>query len=167
MKLSHSKLKEYYKSIHEKSVDFTGNSFFRVNPVQIAGSFFDDAKYPSLVIEAADGDLGSSSEVETVATRTTAFTVYMNPDRHDYNQQDEFIDKCENIGFKILQRMRHDSMKPDHFLNGVFDKISWSWIQVGPIFTNQLYGYRFMGQLKSSESLQINHNDWSDLDSNC
>lgn len=167
MKLTHQNLKDYFKQLHDQYVEFQANSFFRINITEIAGAFSRDATYPCMVIEAAEGNLGKSNEISTIASRTPAFTIYMNPDDHDYDAQDAALDKCEAIGLKILARMKHDSLDPNHLLYDKFDKISWSWIQVGPIFTEKLYGYRFLGTFDSNESLQVDHNDWKDLDNNC
>lgn len=134
---------------------------------EITGAFRSGITFPAMVVESPEGDLNGSSIHNSVIQRTGAFTVYKKPTKGNFQQQNEYLDDCEKLGLKIVARMRLDNANPDHAMYQRFDIPGISWIKVGPIFNENLYGYRFTYPIKGSEPLTVNPADWQDLDSVC
>lgn len=158
--INHSVLVSYFKSLAD---NLNGvNDFFRMDLTEIQGAFRSTAKFPCLVMEAHEGDYGDSNLMQSVNNRTFAFTVYTKPKLKDYNDQDTQLTLSETLGKKILARMRHDATLPEHFLHNHFQAEECSYTKVGPIFNEQLYGYRFVGNFRASEPLIVDPDDWAD-----
>lgn len=158
--INHDSIIAYFKelSIKLKGVD----DFFRADLTELMNSFRSSATFPCLVIESHENDLSDSSELENVNDREFAFTIFTNPKNNDYNQQNEFLTLSEELGFKIISRLKHDSTIPDHLIYNAFKVKSVKSHKVGPISNEQLYGYRFTGTFVKSRSLKINPEDWND-----
>lgn len=165
--MTHKTLIDYFESLNTLLVDFGENSFFRMDLSEITGAFRSGITFPAMAVESPDGDLEDTSNNNSVLGKDFAFTVYKKPTSGNYEEQNQFLDDCETIGLKIIARMRYDAMDNDHFLYNRFDPSTVNYIKVGPIFNENLFGYRFTGKIKGSKSLQINPEDWSDLNSPC
>lgn len=164
---THASIINYFKEINQNLIDFPESSFFRMDLSEINGAFRSGIEFPALGIESPDLDTDGSSPNSSVIGRTFAFTVYVNPQQGNYNQQNLDLDLAERIGWKIISRMRHDSRNPDSFLYGKFDTSTVSAIKIGPLFTALLYGYRFTGTIRGTESLKLDAADWNDIDLSC
>ena len=82
-------------------------------------------------------------------------------------EQNEMLDQCERLGLKIIARMRYDARQPGHLLHNRFKVSSVKWMKVGPLFTEELYGYRFTVEIEGGESLKVQADDWADIDTVC
>ena len=158
---------DYLKQLNLASVHFGENSFFRMDLEEIFGSFRSGISFPALAVESPEGDAEASDITGSALSRTLAFTVYQNPRHGDFEEQNIMLDECERIGLKILARMRHDARKPEHLLYNRFKASSAKWIKVGPVFTEELYGYRFTVTIEGNESLKLDAADWKDSDLTC
>ena len=164
MEPTHKPIIDYFENINLQLKDFPQNSFFRMDLEEIAGAIRSGINFPALAVESPDGDGQNSVEQNSVIGRMFAYTVYMNPEMGNFQEQNEMIDLCERIGKKILARMRYDARIEGHFLNNRFKVSSTKWIKVGPIFTERLYGYRFTGIIEGNEPLIIDAADWADIE---
>ncbi|MCT8340486.1 hypothetical protein MG296_10510 [Flavobacteriaceae bacterium TK19130] len=164
---THKPIVDYFQSLNELNVNFPEKSFSRMDLNEIMGQFRTGVNFPHLAVESHDGNLDESSHSNNVNGRTFAFTVYQNPKAGNFAQQNEMLDQCERLGLQIIARMRHDANDPDHILYRRFETNSVNYIKVGPVFNEELYGYRFTGVIKGTESLKPNAADWSDLDTIC
>lgn len=167
MEPTHKPIIDYFENINLKLKDFGENSFFRMDLTEIQGKIRSGINFPALAVESPDGDAEKSIDQNSVISRMFAFTVYMNPEKENYNEQNEMVDLCEIIGKKILARMRYDARIPEHLLFNKFKVSSAKWIKVGPIFTEGLYGYRFTGIIEGNEPLKVDPEDWDDINSTC
>lgn len=167
MAATHKPILDYFQSLNEKLVDFPEDSFFRMDLEEIMGSFRSGINFPAMTVESPDGDAENSIGSNSVVGRLFAFTVFQNPTKGDFAQQNEMIDQCERIGLKIIARMRHDSFEKTHMLYNRFNANSVKWTKIGPLFNEELFGYRFTGIITGSESLNIDPADWSDIDTVC
>ncbi len=164
---THKPIIDYFESLNTALKDFPDKSFFRMDLSEIKGGIRSGIKFPCMTVESPDGNGEGSTSNSSVAGRMFAFTIYMNPKQTNYQEQNEMIDQCEQIGKKILSRMRLDNSNPDHLLYGKFSIDSCRWHKVGPIFTQMLYGYRFTGLISGTESFKVNKEDWEDLETVC
>jgi len=164
---THGEIVKYFKNINAQLNDFPENSFFRQDLQELFGAFRSGIKFPCLALESPEIDAPDSTEQNTVIGRMFAFVVYMNPKIDHYDQQNEHLDLCEKIAKKILSRMRYDSNIPGHLIYRKFKVSSVKGVQVGPVYTEQLYGYRFVGMISGNEPLKVDPADWKDIDSVC
>ncbi len=164
---THKPILDYFKSLNAAAVDFAENSFFRMDLSEINGAFRSGITFPCMAVESPEGEAGDSGITNSVMGRIFAFTIYMNPQLNNHEQQNEFLDTCERIGLKILSRMKHDATQPGHLLYDRFELSSCNHLKIGPVFTEMLYGYRFTGIIKGSESFKVVAADWNDLDTVC
>ena len=163
--INHSSIVAYFKAIAENLVGVNG--FFRMDLTEIQGSFRSTANFPCLVIESHEGDLGDSNLMSSVNDRTFAFTIFLNPKNDDYDSQNEFLNTSEELGLKVIARMRHDARVPDHLLNNAFKASDVTYSKVGPLFQEALYGYRFVGSFSKHQPLKVVPADWDDIDAIC
>ncbi|WP_421811747.1 hypothetical protein [Flagellimonas sp.] len=163
--INHLILVNYFKGLAENHSDIQG--FFRMDLTEIMGSFRNSAPFPCLVMESHDGDFGESNVQSTVNTRGFAFTIYTNPDRKDYEDQNEKLSESEVIGLQVISRMKHDASVEGHFLFNKFKVSSVKYGKVGPVFSEKLYGYRFEGEIMGSEPLVFDTSIWSDDPTKC
>jgi len=163
--INHLILVNYFSSIAENHKGING--FFRMDLTEIMGSFRNGIGLPCLVLESHDGDFGDSNIQSTVNNRGFAFTIYSNPDKNNYVEQNEKLSDCELIGLQVIARMKHDATIPTHFLYNKFKVSSVKYGKVGPIFSEKLYGYRFQGEIMGNEPLLFDPSIWSDNPSTC
>lgn len=164
---THANLVDYFKNLNAQLNDFPEESFFRQDLEEIFGAFRSGINFPCMALESAELDAPDSTEQNTVIGRMFAFVVYMNPKRGNFDQQKEYIDKCEKIGKKILARMRYDANIPGNLLYRKFKVNTIKAVKVGPVYTEQLHGYRFVGMISGNESLKVDPADWKDIDTVC
>lgn len=157
----------YFKNLNEKSVHFGADSFFRMDLSEITGAFRKGITFPAMSVESPEGDAEGSSKNNSVINRTGAFTIWEKPQTGNFTDQTTKIDDCEQIGLKLIARMRLDCANPESPLYNKFDVSSVRFIKVGPIFNEGLYGYRFTFVIAGSESLKVDPADWSDIDEVC
>ena len=164
MEPTHKPIIDYFENINLQLKDFPENSFFRMDLEEIMGAIRDGINFPAMAVESPDGDGENSVEQNSVIGRMFGFTVYMNPEPGNFQEQNAMLDLCERIGKKILARMRQDARIPDHLLYNKFKVSSTKWIKIGPLFTEKLYGYRFTGIIEGNEPLVVDPADWNDIE---
>jgi len=167
MEPTHKPIVDYFQGLNTKLNDFPADSFFRQDLDEIYGAFRKGINFPCMAVESPEGDAEESSMNNSVIGRMFAFVVYMNPKAGNFEQQNDMLDQCERIGKKLVSRMRYDARIEDNILHDRFEASSVSWVKVGPVFNEMLYGYRFSGFIKGSESLKVDAADWEDLDLIC
>mgnify|MGYP003636553395 CR=1 FL=1 len=165
MTVSHQILVDYFKNITIQLK--TLNGFFRMDITEIKGAFRSTVEFPALVMESYEGNFDDSNLQTNVNDRTFAFTIYTKPKNGDYDDQNLQLDMAEAIGLKVIARMRYDAGQKDHFLYTRFKVNTVTYAKVGPIFNEQLYGYRFIGSIKGLETLVLNPSDWNDAPTLC
>lgn len=164
---THKPTLEYFQGLNEKLIDFPDKSFYRMDVEEVFGALRSGINFPAMAVESPEGDTEESQISNTVIGRMFAFTILENPQNNNFDDQNEKLDVCERIGLKIIARMRYDNADPSSFLYRRLQVESIKFHKVGPLYTENLYGYRFTGTLKDNESLTVDPDDWSDINSPC
>lgn len=164
---THKPIIDYFEYLNLKLKDFPEKSFFRMDHEEIFGAFRSGINFPAMTVESPEGSAEGSGVTNSVVDRVFAFTVYMNPAMGDFEEQNIMLDQCEIIVKKILSRMKYDSTVEGHLLKDRFDVNTANWLKVGPLFSEQLYGYRCTGVIQGHEPLIIDAADWDDIDLIC
>jgi len=164
---THKPIIDYFESLNLALNDFQPDSFFRMDLNEIRGAFRRGISFPCMTVESPEGDGSGSAITNSVLGRYFAFTIYMNPEKDNPEEQNNYLDLCERVGLKILARMRLDATKEGHLLYDRFEIDNCKYHKVGPIFTELLYGYRFTGIIRGSESFKVDPADWKDLETVC
>lgn len=163
--ISHSIIIAYFKNLQEKLIGV--EDFFRMDLSEIQGSFRSSANLPCLTAESHESDFSNSRTNQSVHSRNFAFTVWYKPELGNFNQQNQMLDESEAMGLKIIARMRQDATDKNHFLFNKFKVENVKNQKVGPTFNEQLYGYRFTGEISGTQSLIVSADDWTDIDNVC
>ncbi|MAF36840.1 hypothetical protein CL622_07015 [archaeon] len=159
---------EYINYMQSLADNLNGlNDFFRIDLTEIRQGFRSGVQMPCMALESYEGDFSQSSIQQSVNIRTWAFTIFDNPANRDFNDQNQKLSGVEQLGLKILARMRKDSLTPGHILHNLFYVEDCRYSKVGPLFTEKLYGYRFVGQFLMHQPLTVNPEDWQDIDTVC
>ncbi len=163
----HKQIIDYFENLNTNLKDFPEKSFFRMDLMEITGSFRTGINFPAMTVESPDLDGSESSVHNSVIGRMFAFTVYVSPQNGNFAQLNEQMDLAEKIAWKVIARMRHDARDPEHFLYNRFLVSSVRGHKVGPVFNELLHGYRMTGLITGSESLKVDAADWDDIDLTC
>lgn len=165
MATTHAIIVNYFSNIADTLIDL--KSFYRMDLTEIQGAFRNNKVTPTLVLESHEADLGDSNVMQTVKNISFAFTIYILPKTGDYDDQNAKLDESEIIGLKVIARMRHDATIPGHFLYNKFKSAEVNYSKVGPVFNEELYGFRFSGNIKAPDPLIVNPTDWTDNPTIC
>ena len=165
--MNHDHIIDYFQDLNTKLTDFPEKSFFRMDLTEIQGAFRSGINFPAMSVESPELVLAKSNPSNSVVGHEFAFTIWRKPKTGDFAGQNTDLAECERIGLKIIARMRYDARVPEHLMYNSFEASSVNAIKVGPLFTENLYGYRFTGAFSNNHPLQINPADWSDLESAC
>lgn len=157
--------KTYFKNLSEHHKNIKG--FFRGNLSEIQGSFREGIQQPAMMLESYENDF-DSNHTSVIKESSFAFTIYVSPELetsilNTFDQEDLSLSIAEQIGDEVILRMRKDSLTKGSGIYGMFDPESVKSHKVGPIFTENLFGYRFTGFLKGNIPNKVDTNTWSDL----
>lgn len=169
-KASFKKIVDYLTNLGTQHIDIA--DVFRWNKLEFSGSL--RTKIPGTVM------LIDSIEIKPLATNSKiinqnycAFTILgksgVSTAKLDaYAQQNEVLDFCQGVAFEIMARLFYDAETTN--LQGVLkwlynnvEKDSFHLFKVGPVFTEQLYGYRCEFTIKAPEIYTIDTTKWQDL----
>lgn len=166
MNITHKQIVDYMQDLHEKNI--STKSFYRFNLAEIQGSIRSKIIYPCIALESPEGDFQGTTANNSLDNKLFAFSILDKPSQGDYTDEDLKLDNCERIGKQYLARMRHDARIKESLVFNIFNLSDTQYHKVGPIFTDRLFGYRFEIKLSNSKiNMQINPNDWTDLDNPC
>lgn len=83
----------------------------------------------------------------------------------DFEDQYDAVDECEAIAHHVNARLLYDSNKPDHFLFNAFLKHR---TQINPVYMEELgFGVEVQVYFKNPQSLQLDPEEWNDIDNAC
>jgi len=161
---SYFKLKDYFENLTKSSQfikSFAG--YFRRELLNKEAS--DDLDAPYLTIFGYSLGL-SGPEQNTISVRKIRIGImYNNVPEDDFEAQYRAIDNAESHLLKILARIRWDSSQENHFLYNSFIKDS---VEISPVeLTLNSFGSECYLELKNSQSLKLEADDWKDIDSIC
>jgi|GEM_PF-1393964 len=148
------------------------NDSYRWNLNEVEGQLKSGLTLPVLFIDPVEVK-PSGDAAKTFHSNITAFTILgkpgVNTNKLDsYDEQNEVLDYCQQLCFDVQERIMHDATiaridDEKNWMYGLVDKSSFHFFKVGPLFTDQLYGYRCELTLKNKVSLYIEKNKWTDL----
>lgn len=121
-----------------------------------------------MAMESHEGNFEGSSSHNSIESKSFAFSIMSKTQAGDYDGQNSVLDQAEIIGKQVLARIRLDATDPTHILYKLFDIARVSFHKIGPIYVDQLYGYRFEIPLKPNKVLaKVSPDDWTDIDEVC
>ncbi|TXK73961.1 hypothetical protein [Mesonia sp. HuA40] len=167
MRPTHKPIIDYLENLNKQLVDFQEDSFFRVDLDELFGAFRSGISLPCMTVESPEADAANSTVSASAIARHPAFTILQAPQNGNFAEQNTMLDQCEQIGLKIIARMRLDASNPETIIYNKFKANSVKYVKVGPIFNEQLYGYRFSFTLEDNEPLKVDAADWLDLQTTC
>lgn len=160
----------YLESLASNHVSI--NDSYRWNVNEAEGEMRSGLSVPILLIDPVEVK-PSGDAAKTFHSNMTAFTVLGKPGVStgkidSYAEQNEVLEYCQQICFDVQERILHDATIPriggeKNWMYGLVDKNSFHFFKVGPLFVEQLYGYRCELTLKNKVSLYIDKNKWADL----
>ena len=161
---SYLKMKDYFENLTKQS-NFLNSFVGYFQRELITKDSNDQLDEPYLAIFGYSLGL-SGPEQNTISVRKIRFAImYNNVAEDDFIKQYEAVDNAEKLSLKVLARIRWDASKEDHFLYNAFMKES---VQIEPTEINlKSFGAECYLELKNSQSLKLEADDWKDIDNIC
>lgn len=164
--MTHNNLLDYFKNLVTLNADL--KSFYRLDITEIQGAMRNGIEYPALAIESHEIAFTGSTANNSLKDVSFAFTILHKPEQQSFDQENNALNLCEEIGTEILKRLRYDAVTPNSPLYQAFELSTITGHKVGPIYVDQLFGYRFEIPLKPKKiDMKITPDKWSDIDQPC
>jgi hypothetical protein len=145
---------------------------FRFNQLELAGSLKNSTKLSVMLVDSIETKADDTNN-KTFHNNYCAFTVLGKPGVStakidSYDAQNEVLQHCQQICFEIAARIKHDATETDldgslKWMYGTLERGSFHYFKVGPVFAEQLYGYRCEFTLKPYENYKVDTTKWNDL----
>jgi hypothetical protein len=152
-------------SLGEKHKDI--DDVFRWNRLELAGALRRSANNTIMLIDAVE--VMPSSVGKSAHSNNCAFTILgkkdVKTDKIDsYAEQNEVLEHCLLIAFEVAARLILEANDPAvKWLYGNITKGAFTYNKVGPLFTNNLFGYRCEFTINSIEKYIVDQSKWIDL----
>jgi hypothetical protein len=169
------------KSPFQKIVNFLmdlGNNHndiqqvFRWNRMELNGSFRHNPNQTNMLIDSVEVFVTNPNH-NNFSQNNCAFTILGKQDVSTakldaYNEQNEVLEHCLEIAFEVASRIKYESTETNlqgelKWLYNNVELDSFHFFKVGPVFTQQLYGYRCEFTIKQKQCLKPDINKWKDL----
>jgi hypothetical protein len=168
-KASFKKIVDFLTLIGSNHTDV--NSVYRWNRLELDGAMRSGATKSIMLIDAIEVNTDSPGN-NNLHLNQCAITILgkegVSTAKIDsYDAQNDVLEHCQNIAFEIAARLirEADDYAANKWLYGNLEKGSFSFFKVGPVFTENLYGYRCEFTIKSLEDYSIDYDKWADLQS--
>ena len=168
---SFQKIVDLLTNLGEQHVDI--NSVYRWNKLELQGSLRTGAEATILLIDSVETFVINPNH-KSFNQNQCAFTVLgkqgISTAKIDsYIEQNEVLNHCQAIAFEMAARLKYEALEtnlngPLKWLYGNIEQDSFHFFKVGPVFTNQLYGYRCEFTIKAKEYYQPDVTKWEDLE---
>jgi hypothetical protein len=144
------------------------NDVFRWNRLELAGALRRGADKTIMLIDAVEIDSDSPANNSVHHNKCSFFILGkqgVKTDKVDsYAAQNEVLEHCLLTAFECAARLVLEANDPaNKWLYGNIEKGSFTYTKVGPLFTNNLFGYRCQFTIKSMEKYQVDSAKWTDL----
>ena len=148
----HREIAVYHKGI---------NGFYRFNLDEISNGFRKGIEAPTLLLLSNSGGLSKQSgSVATFNGRDISFYILDFTGKADnYDKQEIVLDTIEAIVLDIASYLKRLSEDKTHWLFGLFDRNSYKYEKVGPVFDN-MYGWLITYTIKNHEPLCLDETQW-------
>lgn len=162
--VTYTTVKEYFKSLSTNHKDI--NSFVGYAAEELASEMakLRGLSTPVLVLFNYEGKLDGNKQ-RTLANRTISFAILKSvTKKDDFTEQYSVIAECEVLGLSVMSRINYDSKYvKDHWLHNNFMQETVRFNEVKYRGKEALFGMEFFFDIKTSEPLTININNWVDL----
>lgn len=144
------------------------NTVIRFNRLELSGALRAGAQKSIMLLDAIEITTQKTSNVQ-VHLNQCAFTILGKPNVStaridDYETQNEVLQHTQTIAFEVATRIKTEAEKiANDWLYGNLVKDSFTFFKVGPVFTENLYGYRCEFVIRSNEVYEVDVTKWSDL----
>lgn len=169
------------KASFQKIVDFLTNlgaqhtnigDVFRWNKLQLAGNLKTNINLSAMLIDSVE-TLVNNPNHKAMHGNQCAFTILgkngvSTAQIDSYDKQNEVLDHCQAVAFEMAARIIKEATETDlqgslKWLYGNVELASFHFYKVGPVFTDQLYGYRCEFTIKAKEDYTVDVAKWADL----
>ena len=170
-KASFQKITDFLTTLGENHVDI--NSVYRYNRLELSGAFRKGAPLSAMLIDSIETFV-TNPNARNFNQNNCAFTILgkegvSTAKMDSYTQQNEVLEHTQEIAFEVAARIKDAALNTDlngplKWLYGNVEQDSFHFYKVGPVFTEQLYGYRCEFSIKQKQPYQPNPDKWTDLD---
>lgn len=164
-KASFQQITDFLTDLGNKHVDV--NSVYRWNRTELAGAMRKVAQKSIMLIDAVEVNTNSPSG-NNVHLNQCAFTI-LGKDGvstaliDSYANQNEVLEHTQKIAFEVAARIQREAHNADiSWLYSNLEKGSFNFFKVGPIFTENLFGYRCEFTIKTLEVYKLDTTKWTD-----
>lgn len=145
---------------------------FRFNKLELSSALRRGSNGTVVLLDSIEVDPNANTSGKVIHRNKGAFTVLGKKDTStsditNYDAQNDVLDHCQTIAFEIAARYKYESNifnEANKWLYNNIDINSFSYFKVGPIFADNLYGYRCEFTIKSIENFIVDPGMWEDLE---
>jgi hypothetical protein len=153
-------------SLGEKHIDI--DDVFRWNRLELAGALRRGANKTIMLIDAVEVDTDSPSNNSVHQNKCSFFILGkegVKTDKIDsYAEQNEVLEHCMLTAFEVAARLVLEATDTTNkWLYSNIERGSFTYTKVGPLFTNNFFGYRCQFTIKSMEKYIVDQVKWTDL----
>lgn len=165
-KASFKQITDFLTNLGNLHVDV--NSVYRWNRTELAGAMRNGAAKSIMLIDAVEVNTKSPGN-NNVHLNQCAFTILgkdgVSTAKIDsYTAQNEVLEHTQQIAFEIATRIQIEASEIENaWLYGHLEKGSFNFFKVGPIFTENQFGYRCEFTITTTEVYKPDVTKWSDL----
>lgn len=161
--LGYSNIVAYFRSLAEKHVDLS--DFFRADTTEIMAAMRPGVNYPVLMLEDPELDLSDNLGQNKTEHFDLGFAVLIPCEVQNWDEIEEKRAQTMDVIMELERRVLADSENPEHWLYNRYDANETRFHPIGPIFTDNCYGYRCEMMLRNTDVKRTPTNaKWSDLD---
>lgn len=169
-RVSYNTIINYLESLAVNHNDIA--SSYRWNVSDITGAFRKGVALPVMLIDPIENHpQGDATKV--INGNMTAITILGKPGTpttqiDSYAQQNIVLNNSYEICLDVMKRILSDAQKVNingskNWMYGMVDPESIQILNVGPVFSERLFGYRMEIVFKNTESLIVDPLKWADL----
>jgi hypothetical protein len=169
-RVSYNTIIEYLDFLASNHVNIADS--YRWNVSDISGAFRKGVALPVMLIDPIENH-PQGDAVKIINDNMTAITILGKPNTttaqlDSYSQQNIVLNYTYELCLDVMKRILSDAQKitingSKNWMYGMVDVSSFHILNIGPVFTDRLYGYRMEIVFKNTESLIVDESKWNDL----
>ena len=164
-KASFKQITDFLTDLGNKHIDV--NSVYRWNRTELAGAMRKNVQKSIMLIDAVEINTNSPSN-NNVHLNQCAFTILgkegvSTAQIDSYTNQNDVLQHTQQIAFEIATRIQREAANINNaWLYGHLEKGSFNFFKVGPVFTENHFGYRCEFTITTTEVYKLDDAKWSD-----
>lgn len=168
-KASFKKIVDFLSNLGEQHINI--KKTVRWNKLELAGSFKHNNSLSVMLIDSIETNVDKPKNA-TFNRNQVAFTIlgqegFSTAKIDSYSNQNQVLEHCQQIAFEIAARLMYECENAEGDTSWLYAAIkpsSFHFYKVGPVFTENLYGYRCEFVIDVKECYKVDATKWNDIE---